>query len=405
MNAEPPASKLNVCTGSSTGSLRVLILTSLYPPAFRGGGPIRTTEAIVESHGDRFCFHVITSDTDWGESVPLDVETGRWVTRNKARVFYTQAKSPVLLLTALWHGARLRPEFVYINSFLSPRFSILPVLLSRFGFFGRANVVLAPRGEFGTAALALKSRKKQVFLAAARFIKLHSRVIWHASSETEASEIRKHFPAAHIVVRINESNLPARALRRVGLGTDVVRLVFISRISEIKGVTLLLEALSGVPQNVSLDLYGTAQNSSYLEECRSIAARMPPNITVNFRGGIENAKVRDVFKLADAFFLPTEHENFGHAIAESLSAGCPTFIEDVTPWTKVINSGGGRIVGEHTVAAWATALREYCSTTPPARVAMKTHAADAYERWRQGHEGPSVFDLILGENGVPANRL
>lgn len=378
---------------TSSSIPKVLLVTPLYPPAYRGGGPIRTTEALVETHGDKFDFFVITSDTDWGESTPLDVKTDHWVQQRKAQVTYTQARKFQSLLRAYWAGIRLDPDFLYINSFLSPKFSIIPVALSRLGLFGKATVILAPRGEFGTAALALKRRKKRLFLLGSKFSGLHRKVVWHASSHIEANDIRRSKPNARVAIRLNESNLPMTALRSSRPDDGIVRLIFISRISEIKGVKLLLEALSSVKQVVEINLYGSAQNPSYLEECRELAARLPGNITVSFKGAVENSLVRFLFAEADAFFLPTEQENFGHAIAESLSAGCPVFIEDVTPWTATVRNGGGEIVTEHTVSGWGMSLNYYCGLTHSERMKMKDRAADAYQQWRAGHEGPSVFEL------------
>ncbi|MFI8592695.1 glycosyltransferase family 4 protein [Dietzia maris] len=322
--------------------------------------------------------------------------TDRWCARKKAQVMYVKVANPVSFIRSLWQGAILKPDFVYMNSFLDPRFSIAPTVLARLGFFGRATIVLAPRGEFGAAALAIKARKKKAFLVVSRLIRLHSRIIWHASSDAEAEEIKVHRQDAQVEVRLNESTLPLTALRQGRPCGGTIRLAFVSRISEIKGVDLLLEAISTVRSDVSLDLYGSAIDSNYLQKCQEIAAQMPPNVQVAFRGSIDNSEVRDIFRNADAFFLPTKQENFGHAIAESLSAGCPVFVEDATPWTFVIKDGGGRIVPAHTVEAWSGALQGYCSLTPGDRTEMKAQAADAYERWRAGHEGPSVFDQILG---------
>lgn len=379
---------------ASSSIPRVLLVTPLYPPAYRGGGPIRTTEALVETHGDKFDFFVITSDTDWGESTPLDVETDHWVQQRKAQVTYTQARASQSLLRAYWAGIRVKPDFLYINSFLNPKFSIIPVALSRLGLFRKATVILAPRGEFGTAALALKGRKKKVFLLGSQVSGLHRKVVWHASSEIEADDIRRCKPNAQVVIRLNESNLPKTALRSNRPDDGIVRLVFISRISEIKGVKLLLEALSSVTQTVEISLYGSAQNPSYLDECLELAARLPENITASFKGAVENSLVRSLFADADAFFLPTEQENFGHAIAESLSAGCPVFVEDVTPWTATVRNGGGEIVLEHTPQGWGLVLSYYCSLSHSDRMKMKVRAAEAYEQWRANHEGPSVFELV-----------
>ena len=34
-------------------------------------------------------------------------------------------------------------------------------------------------------------------------------------------------------------------------------------------------------------------------------------------------------------FLPTQHENYGHAIVESWAYGCPVLISDNTPWRNL----------------------------------------------------------------------
>ena len=338
---------------------------------------------------------VVSSDTDWGERKPLAIESDTWVDRSESRVWYVKGNSLRSLRRALRSAKASTPDIVYANSFFNPRYSILPVLLTRFGHFGGARVIVAPRGEFGAAARHYKSRKKNIFVQVARMSGLYRHVIWHASSDDEANDVRRAFPQSRIVVRPNESALPWQALRSDTLPNDTVRLIFISRISEIKGVTILLAALQDIDYSVRLDIYGSAHDPAYLARCEAIASDLPANVEVIFHGSTDNSQVRPLFSTADAFFLPTEQENFGHAIAESLSAGCPVFVADVTPWTDVIHSGGGTVVRSCDVADWHRALKEYCATEPHERHAMKIAAAEAYEAWRAEQEGPSIFDLVL----------
>ena len=44
---------------------------------------------------------------------------------------------------------------------------------------------------------------------------------------------------------------------------------------------------------------------------------------------------------AHLFVLPTEGENFGHAIFEALAVGCPILISDQTPWRKLSEKKAG----------------------------------------------------------------
>lgn len=377
----------------SENKISVLMFAGLYPPAYRGGGPIRTTFAIADTHSDTTSFRIITSDRDWGETEPLDVKSNKWTERDEARVWYARNDSLSSLLRAILSARADHPAFIYLNSFFSPVYSIFPALLFKLRLFGSARLIVAPRGEFGSAAQSYKSTKKKIFLKFCSAIKLHERTIWHASSEIEATDISRTFPESEVIVRINESTLPNSAIRYNFNPDKVVRLIFISRIAEIKGVSILLNALSGVDSEVSLQIYGPSDDLDYLEICHSLARALPDNIKVTFEGAVENAEVRGLFARSDAFFLPTEQENFGHAIAESLSAGCPVFIADVTPWSEVIRNGGGVIVPSRDPADWHEALAKFCSLSAEQRYARKLAAGGAYEEWRVQQDGPSIFQL------------
>lgn len=387
--------------------MRIALLTPYYTPAYRGGGPIRTAVAMVAEHSARHEFLVLTGDTDWGQTQPLSVPTQQWARVGQARVWYVRSGHRGALLAGLRAVRRQRPDVVYLNSVLHPTYSILPLTLARLGFFGDAQLLLAPRGELGSGALQLKSTKKRLFLAAARATGLHRRVTWHASSDQEAGEIQSVFPRARVVVRPNEVLLPAQALRPVDPGPDALdepdahtpplRVVFLSRLSPKKGLHVLLAALARLDPGtaITLDVFGTG-DSAYLASCRSVADSLPPQVSVTFHGSIPAEQVREAFAAADVFAFPTAHENFGHAIAEALSASCPVFLADVTPWTPVLRDGGGEIFSDTSPEAWAAALTRWAATTPRQRHARRLAAGAAYERWQATRPRTSVFDLAFG---------
>jgi glycosyltransferase involved in cell wall biosynthesis len=102
----------------------------------------------------------------------------------------------------------------------------------------------------------------------------------------------------------------------------------------------VLEKVSSIKYQVSsikliFDLYGTIYNASYWKECQLVINRLPSNITVNFCGSLEKEKVQATLKEYDFLFMPSQGENFGHSIIESLLAGCPVIISDRTPWRNL----------------------------------------------------------------------
>ncbi|WP_168583425.1 glycosyltransferase [Gephyromycinifex aptenodytis] len=379
--------------------MRVLVFVPYYPPAFRGGGPIRTVSAMVAAHGDRHDFRVLTRDGDWGTTQRLGVPADQWVPSGRAMVWY---RSPGLrgLLTALRQARRLAPEVLYLNSVFAPAETLLPLLLHRLRLLPAGQVVLAPRGELGAGALALKSAKKRALFGVSRLCGLHSDLVWHASTVREADEIRRAAPVRgtpRVVVAQNESPLPNRALRERPAPGERLRVVFLSRISPKKGLDILLAALSSSAAIPPLDVsvYGSTDDPDYLQQCHRLADRArEQGHQVRFAGTVDPSAVLAVFAAHDLFAFPTANENFGHAIVEALCAGCPVALPDTTPWTPTLDRGAGILVASREPDDWARMLAQLAAEGPPQRAARSRAAAEVYNRWQDSRERDSVFDRL-----------
>lgn len=324
---------------------RILILCDYYLPGYKAGGPIRTLANIVEQLGDEFQFKVLTRNNDLGEREAYrGITPGAWSRIGKAEVCHLspqgrrfQSLRRVLRAT--------KPELLYINSLFSYPFSIKPLLMRRLGLIPRWPVVLAPRGELSTGALALKKLKKRLYLIAAKAMGLHRGITWHASSEYEAANIRRWFgERASIKVA---PNLPARA---AGAGGEngrrektpgQLKIIFISRVDRMKNLRGALKILGEASGQIQFNIYGPLEDRDYWAECRQIIEGLPSNISVRYEGSVEHERSLAVMREHDLFFMPTLGENFGHVIMEALLAGCPVLISDQTPWRGLEEKGIG----------------------------------------------------------------
>ena len=52
---------------------------------------------------------------------------------------------------------------------------------------------------------------------------------------------------------------------------------------------------------------------------------------------MEKEKIQSMLKEYHFLFMPSQGENYGHAIVESFMAGCPVIISDRTPWKNLQN--------------------------------------------------------------------
>jgi glycosyltransferase involved in cell wall biosynthesis len=328
----------------------VLVLAGCYLPGYKAGGPIRSIENLVAALGREFRFRIVALDRDLGERSPFPgVVANRWVRVGHADVMYVQPARRGLLDMCVLLWSVDRNTALYLNSFFDRRFSMLAVLMCWLRLCRPRSVVLAPRGEFSPGAMRFKSARKLLYIRIFRWLGLYRRVIWHASSNFEAADIRRQFPLLkRIDVAPVISGLNAHAEKRETSGRDArpkkpgqLRAVFVSRFSPMKNLSGALRMLNGVSGDVSFNIYGPAEDASYWEECRGLIAGMPPNIRVQYRGEIEHERVGQVFAEHELFLLPTLGENYGHVIGEALASGCPVLISDQTPWRNLEAEGVG----------------------------------------------------------------
>ncbi|OYU00735.1 MAG: hypothetical protein CFE36_14350 [Sphingomonadaceae bacterium PASS1] len=321
----------------------VLIFVPHFLPGYRGGGPIRSVANLVRSLGKVYDFRIVTSDRDLGmHDSYANVEIGRWVQVEAAQVMYLSPEMQRLKIisTIMKETAH---DVVYLNSFLHPRFSLLPLIASKLAK-SRRPVVLAPRGEFSRVALRIKRLKKSTFICASRLIRLHAGIRWQASSALEAADIQRAIggQAKDICIASDlphfEYNIPSKPIRHAG---DPLRVLFASRICKMKNLDFALRVLAEIKVPIELTIVGPIDDPDYWDHCGSLIRSLPDNVRVQFDGPLHPDALQPLMAVSDLLFLPTQGENFGHVIIEALAAGTPVLISDQTPWQDLEEKGVG----------------------------------------------------------------
>ena len=154
------------------------------------------------------------------------------------------------------------------------------------------------------------------------------------------------------------------------------RLLYVGRLHPLKGLEILLAALTEVP-NVSLTVVGCdeqGQRARLERQCRAtgLADR------VQFTGVVTEARKHELLAACDAFVLPSLSENFGLVVAEALAHGKPVIVTDGAPaWQEVPRRQCGWYLADYGTAApnarvqaLRGALESLAATSPAERVAM-----------------------------------
>lgn len=323
---------------------KVLVLVKCYVPGFKSGGPIQSVKNLVENLSGKFDFYLVTSDRDSGDTKPYQgVETEKWTQVGNANVYYTNRDN--LNITKLKKILQsVQYEVLYLNSFFSHKFSILPLVLFKMNKLPNKSAVVAPRGEFSEGALSLKSLKKRIYINTAKLFGLYDNVKWHATNEFEKAAIQTIFKQKTDITVAGNLTPNYRNLiydKEIEKKPNELKLVSISRIVPMKNLLQSLKVLSKIEGKIKFSIYGPLEDKAYWAECENIISKLPDNIEVTYKGLVEHSEVMKVHKENHVFFLLTLGENFGHSISEALIGGCPVIISDRTPWKDLGNHNVG----------------------------------------------------------------
>jgi glycosyltransferase involved in cell wall biosynthesis len=364
--------------------VRILCLLAYYLPGYKSGGPVRTVANMVDRLGGDLEFSIVTSDRDYLDDRPYaDVAIDEWNRNGNASVFYA---SPAM--SAAHRLARLIAttphDVLYLNSFFDRRFTIAPLVARRVRSLPDRPTVIAPRGEFSSGALQIRRWKKRVYRSAAVTLGLYDGLIWQASSDFEANDIKTELGGVAKRIVVAPDLLPrfAPVSRRDRARKDAssLHVCFVSRISPKKNLDFALRILARVSVPIVFDIFGPIDDAQYWARCQDAIRGLGANVTVEYKGSVPHRRVHEVFGEYDLFFFPTHGENFGHVVFESLAAGTPVLIADTTPWRNLEQAGVGwdlplvqeskfveaihaaaRLTGEQ-YAAWRARVADYAAT-------------------------------------------
>lgn len=375
--------------------LNVLCLVHHYLPGFKAGGALRSVSNIATLMAGKCDFRILTSDRDLGDDTPYPhIPKDKWLSQGAGSVFYASnsLRSTFSILR------KSNPDVIYLNSFFDPVFSIFPILVLKLLVRRRARIIVAPRGEFSRGALEIKSRKKLLFLTFARVSGLYRNLTWHASTELEATDIRRAVGRLAQDVRVAQDVASAQngaadpeSLALLVRGRNPLKLCFVSRISRKKNLDYALSVLRDAEVPIEFNVYGPVEDEAYMALCQQRCASMPTQVTVNFRGPLEHAQVARVMAQHHLFFFPTLGENFGHVIAESLAVGTPVLLSDQTPWLKLQQHGVGWDLPLSQPESFVAALRSLAEMDHDSYQAMRARAA---AHSLNGHHSEAADEML-----------
>ncbi|KAF7961596.1 hypothetical protein AWV80_31600 [Cupriavidus sp. UYMU48A] len=160
-----------------------------------------------------------------------------------------------------------------------------------------------------------------------------------------------------------------------------LRVISLSRLVRQKNIIKAIEIVAGLSGNIIFDIYGLLEDPVYVEECERLIRTLPANVKVSIRGPLTHENAMDQLGSYDVFLLPTNSENFGHAIYEAMSVGLPVVISDRTPWRGLQASKAGYDLDPDDTSAFQVALDRYARMSAAEFESHRRNARDYAEEW------------------------
>ncbi len=381
---------------------KILLIIQCYLPGYKFGGPVQTVVNMVNALGDRYEFYIVASDRDYGDEQPYPgVHYQEWVKVGKGFVRYLSPAERTL------HSYRelireTKFDLFYCQSFFDPRFTIIPLVALFLSNKKNTPVLLAPRGEMASGALAHRALKKKLYLAMFRTVLVHFlNYSFHCSSEDEKKDLTNHlgkrvrlFTALDLNTQehVEEDHLVVRE-------NETLKLVLLARIDIQKNIDYAIRIAGRIKTPVVFDIFGTYHDEQYVQECLSLAKRMPPGIRVSLKGAIPHHEVMKTLLDYDLFFLPSKNENFCHVIHEALLSGLPVLTSDRTPCHELESRGAGWEIPLDNPDSFVATIEKFISMNPEQRLQMRRAALrygiDVSRDEKTVQDNTEMFDSVM----------
>lgn len=322
---------------------KILAFNDYYIPAVKCGGPVTSINNAVNSLKNEYEFYIEAANHDFGDDTPFPGIEDKWYDVGFAHVRYHKDGELDFNYKKIEAFIKeVNPDLMWFSGLLVPN-KIHNAI--RVGEKLGIPVLISPRGEASPDRMKLKGYKKYPYAAMVSLMGIYKKdnVFFHVTSEDEAVGLKKYFHISeNKITKVPNIGISAsRRGIRYKKQPGEVRAMFISRIHKVKNVDYAIKVFSQIEESGIFDIYGPIESKEYWNRCEELIEKAPNNVTIRYCGSIKPNDVADIYKQYDCFLFPTQNENYGHVIAESLANQCPVILScGTTPWDDIDEKAG-----------------------------------------------------------------
>lgn len=226
-------------------------------------------------------------------------------------------------------------------------------------------------------------------------------------SESWRQFVQHVAPNAKIEVLPNYVLLPTLDPKRSSVQHDPVRILFLGRIGQRKGVYDLLHAVRGI--NVrGIRIHLTIGGDGEIDTARRVADELGLHALIDFPGWISGERKHEYFMQTDLYVLPSHNEGLPLSVLEAMSYGLPVVTTNVGGVPELVRDGeDGFLITPGDIEALENAICRMV-LNPDLRKSMgasaRTRVEEKYSRERVLPQLDELYDRYISaytRDGLP----
>ena len=325
--------------------MKIIQINASYKPAYVYGGPALSVSRLCEGlvrHGAHL--EVLTTTANGNQELPVKANRRVVVDNVPVTYFKRLTKDHTHFSPDLFNNLRQRIKdlkqqprkgvtedqnstslIIHIHAWWN-LVSIFSCLIAK---LYKVPVILTPRGTLSNYSFGNRNAGIKNYIH--RFLgkRLLEYCHIHVTSEKERNDILKLVKPRSITVIPNFVYLPDINTFKSITPTDKkqVKLLFLSRIEQKKGLEMLFKALAQINLPFELNIAGTGE-TSYIDSLKSLASELKIADNLNWLGQKDQEEKWLVMQNHDMLILPSYDENFANVVIECLATGTPVVVTD-----------------------------------------------------------------------------
>lgn len=232
----------------------------------------------------------------------------------------------------------VKPDMVHVNCCWTPECTIVQRLAQRRSI----KVVLTPHGMLEPWIIKRHywTRKLPALLLYQKAA-IQNADCLQATAESEKENLLKLGYNSNI--KIVKLGIDAESITMKTSWKKNKQILFLSRVHVKKGINYLIDAVDVLQKELKgyKILVAGEGDADYITTLKQQIAGNGLQEIIQLIGGVYGDTKWKLFQTSDFFVLPTNSENFGLAIAESLASGTPVITTVGTPWNDLNTSNAG----------------------------------------------------------------